>query len=316
MNILITGGAGFIGSNLAERLLKEGHKVFAVDNLITGSEDNIRDLETKYPDFKFFELDVISQEFSAEFQPEHIKLDQIFHLACPTGVLNCIALSEEMIDTCSFGSKRALELAREHSCPIVVSSTAEVYGDPEVFPQVESYNGNVPTTGERSAYEEGKRFLEAMVAMFVRKYDVDAKIARIFNSYGPRMNVSDMRVHAQFIGSALKNEPISVFGNGRQTRTFCYVTDTIDGLVKIMDKGAKGEIYNLGSDKQTTVNDLAKMVKKLTNSSSSIEHVPHKITDHKNRLPSVEKLKDLGWTRQVELETGILNMIDYVKNTH
>ena len=176
MNILITGGAGFIGSNLAEKLLKQGHAVTAVDNLITGNIENIRDLESKYPRFKFFELDVNTQEFTAEFQPENIKLDQIYHLACPTGVLNCLALSEEMIDTCSLGSKRTLELARGHNCPIVVSSTAEVYGDPEVFPQTETYNGNVPTTGDRSAYEEGKRFLETMVTMFVRKYDLDAKI--------------------------------------------------------------------------------------------------------------------------------------------
>ena len=316
MTILITGGAGFIGSNLAEKLLRANQTVIAVDNLITGSFENIRDLLAKYPNFKFFKLDVTSQEFSAGFQPGKIKLDRIYHLACPTGVLNCLRLSEEMIDTCSFGSKRVLSLARDHHCPIVVTSTAEVYGDPEIFPQVESYNGNVSTTGERSSYEEGKRFSEAMVAMFVRKYKVKAKIARVFNAYGPRMSAHDMRVHAQFINRALKNQPLSVFGSGCQTRTFCYITDTLDGLIKIMDKGKQGEIYNLGSNQPTTINELAKTVIKLANSKSKIKHRPHKITDHKHRLPAIKKLKALGWQRRVELAQGTLKMIAYVKSSN
>jgi len=316
MTILITGGAGFIGSNLAEKLLGQGHYVIVADNLITGTLKNIKDLADKYPNFKFFELDVASQEFSAEFQPGQIKLDQIYHLACPTGVLNCLRLSEEMIDTCSFGSKRVLSLARDHHCPIVVTSTAEVYGDPEVFPQVETYNGNVSTTGERSPYEEGKRFTEAMVAMFVRKYDINAKIARVFNAYGPRMALNDMRVHSQFIKRALNNQPLTIFGTGRQTRTFCYVSDTVAGLIKIMSKGKQGEIYNLGSDQPVAINELAKMVIKLSNSRSKIEHRPHKIADHKNRLPAIKKVKALGWQRRVELAEGVLSMIAYVKNNN
>lgn len=315
MTILITGGAGFVGSNLTLRLLKDNHQVIAVDNFITSARDNLIDLK-KYPNFKFFELDVNSSDFFRIFFRRQIKLDAIYHLACPTGVPNCVKLAEEMIETCSFGSKNVLNLARAHHCPVVVTSTAEAYGDPEIFPQTESYNGNVSTTGLRSPYEEGKRFAEAMVAMYARKYDLNAKIARLFNAYGPRMSVVDSRANANLIRQALANEPLTIHGDGEQTRTFCYVDDTVSGLMAIMRHGQSGEIYNLGSDEPITINNLAKKIIELTNSSSVIKLIPHPLNaDHRGRCPNIDKLKALGWQRRVILDDGLMRMIAYLKQS-
>lgn len=311
MTLLVTGGAGFIGSNLAKTLLAQGHHVIVVDNFITSSPDNIEDL-FDYPNFEFYKLDINYPAFSHLFFKKDIRLDAIYHLACPTGVPNCIALAEEMLDTCSVGTKRVLELARDMRAPIVVSSTAEVYGDPQVFPQTENYNGNVSTTGQRSAYEEGKRFTESMVAMFVRKYSLNARIARLFNAYGPKMSLDDTRVQPRLIGAAVHNRPLIVHGDGSQTRTFCYVDDTVKGLMTIMHKGRPAEIYNLGSDRQISIRQLAQKIIKLTGSSSTIAYRPHPLNnDHQDRLPSVAKLTKLGWRRQVELDQGLIKMIGF-----
>lgn len=312
MKILVTGGAGFIGSNLCHQLLEDGNKVIAVDNFITSSPDNIHDLQS-HKSFSFYELDIISQKFLDIFWDSQEKFDQIYHLACPTGVPNCLTLGEEMLDTCSIGTKRVLQLAREHGASVVFTSTAEVYGDPEIFPQTEEYNGNVSTTGERSAYEEGKRFAESLVAMFVRKYEMNIKIARLFNAYGPGMSVNDQRVHAYNIKQALAGQPLRIYGDGSQTRTFCYVSDTVAGLMLIMAKGKTGEIYNVGSDDKISIFELAKKIITLTNSKSEIKFESHFIADHRGRLPSVKKLKALGWQRMIDLDNGMRNMIDFLK---
>ena len=315
MTILVTGGAGFVGSNLCERLLALGHAVIAVDNFITGSPNNVKSLR-EHPNFKFFELDITKPEFPSAIADNFPQIDQIYNLACPTGVPNCLTLAEEMIDACSFGTRQVLQLACHYQAPIVVTSTAEVYGDPEIFPQVETYNGNVSTTGPRSAYEEGKRFTEALVAVFVRKYGLKAKIARLFNAYGPRMSSHDLRVNAQLIRQALSHRPLTVWGNGRQTRTFCYVDDTANGLLTIMENGQAGAIYNLGSDEQITIGELAQKIISLTGSQSKIKFVPHPINaDHQGRQPNIEKLKSLGWQRSISLEDGLVKMIAFIEQS-
>ena len=308
MIILVTGGAGFVGSNLCEKLLAEGHQVIAVDNFITSSPRNLTKLK-KNPHFKFYKLDVTQKKFARTITKNYPHLDQIYHLACPTGVPNCLTLAEEMIDACSDGTKNTLRLALGYHAPVVVTSTAEVYGDPQVFPQTEDYRGNVSTTDERSAYEEGKRFTEALVAMFVRKYNLNARIARLFNAYGPQMSLEDARVHPQMVQQALAGKPVTVYGDGQQTRTFCFVDDTINGLLIIMEKGIAGSVYNVGSDQPTTILELAELIIKLTNSSSLPQLVPHFIADHRGRLPSVEKLKALGWQRKIDLISGTQKMI-------
>lgn len=312
MIILVTGGAGFVGSNLCEKLLTQGHQVIAVDNFITSSPRNLKSLK-KNPNFKFFKLDVTQKKFVRTITKNYPHLDQIYHLACPTGVPNCLALAEEMIDACSDGTKNTLRLALGYHAPVVVTSTAEVYGDPQVFPQTEDYRGNVSTTDERSAYEEGKRFTEALVAMFARKYGLSAKIARLFNAYGPRMATTDARAHAQMIRQALANQPVTVYGDGQQTRTFCFVDDTVNGLLAIMAKGLAGEAYNLGSDQPTKIVALAELIIRLTHSTSPLKFVPHFIADHHGRLPSVAKLSALGWQRNVDLETGTKLMVAYLQ---
>lgn len=312
MIILVTGGAGFIGSNLCTKLLDQGHQVIAVDNFISSSQNNLKELK-KNPYFKFYQLDVTQKNFLRTIVKNYSKLDQIYHLACPTGVPNCLTLAEEMIDACSFGTKQTLQLALHFKATVVIASTAEVYGNPQIFPQTESYQGNVSTTDERSAYEEGKRFTETLVALFVRKYGLQAKIARLFNAYGPYMSTRDTRVHPQMIQQALSNKPVTVYGNGQQTRTFCFITDTINGLLSIMERGLAGETYNVGNDQPTKIFDLAKLIINLSGSYSDIKFVPHFIADHHGRLPNIEKITALGWQKNINLETGTKILIDYFR---
>lgn len=311
MNILVTGGAGFIGSNLCIKLLNAGHRVIAVDNFITSSGENIKPL-IKQAKFRFYKMDINSPEFVRFFSAPENKVDQIFHLACPTGVKNLIRLAEEMLETCSRGTKNVLQIARLQRAPSLVTSTAEIYGDPEVFPQNEDYNGNVSTTGDRSAYEEGKRFSEALVAAYARKHNLNVKIARIFNSYGPGMVLNDSRVHPTFISQSILGRPLSINGDGEQTRTFCYIDDTLSGILLVMEKGRPGGVYNIGSDQQVSILKLAKMIINLTGSKSEIEFTAHKIVDHRGRLPALDRVKALGWQRTVSLEEGTKRMIRYI----
>lgn len=302
MHILVTGAAGLIGSNLCKKLLEEGHEVVGVDNLITGSRENIKDLKS-FPKFTFIKQD-ITKPFSS-FQLPTSSLQLIYHLACPTGVPNLGPLAEEMLLTCSLGTRNIMELAKKHQAKVLFTSSSEVYGDPEVFPQDESYTGNVDPVGFRSPYEEGKRFSESLIMMYARKYKIDAKIVRVFNTYGPGMSSEESRVIARFLRQALNGQPLTVHGKGLQKRTFCYVDDLVDGLILVMEKGKSGEVYNLGSNKQVSILDLAKLIIKLTKSKSSILKVKRPSHDHQARLPSLEKVKKLGWKSKVSLKKGL-----------
>lgn len=299
---LVTGGAGLIGSVLCQRLLAQGHKVICVDNFITSERQNISHL-LKNQNFTLIEHD-ITQPMPKLLNHKSSAISHIFHLACPTGVPNLTRLSQEMLETCSVGTKNILDLARKHNAKLVFTSSSEAYGDPLVFPQTETYTGNVDPIGPRSPYEEGKRFSEALVISYVRKYNLDAKIVRVFNTYG-RKTYSDTRVVSTFLKNALSGKPLPVAGKGTQTRTFCYVEDLIDALLTVIQKGKKGEVYNAGSDIEISIADLAKSIIKITDSKSKIEFVERPVHDHSRRHPDLTKLKKLGWKQKFTLEKGL-----------
>jgi len=301
MRILVTGAAGLIGSNLCLKLLKKGHQVLGLDNFVTGSPENIKKLKS-FPKFTFVRHD-ITKPFPNNFE-------LIYHLACPTGVPNLGPMAEEMLLTCSLGTRNVLELAKKQGAKLLFTSSSEVYGDPAVFPQDETYTGNVDQVGFRSPYEEGKRFAESLIMMYVRKYKIDAKIVRIFNTYGPGMAAGESRVIARFLQQAVTGKPLSVHGQGKQKRTFCFVDDLVDGLILVMKKGQSGEVYNLGSDKEISIIKLAKLIIKLTRSKSSIKWIERPSHDHQARLPSLKKVKKLGWEPRTPLEEGLRKTID------
>lgn len=307
--ILVTGGAGFIGSNLCIKLLAKGYTVIAIDNLITSTGKNVAEISHN-KNFHFIKHDITKKLPKSLYVK---KIDTIFHLACPTGVPNLIPLAEEMIQTCSIGTKNVCELARINHAKLLFSSSSEAYGDPEVFPQKENYTGNVNPDGVRSPYEEGKRFAETIVMMYVRKYGLDARIVRIFNTYGPRMSLHDSRVIPKFLSSVLYGLPLPIQGNGLQKRTFCYIDDLIDGLSLILSKSGKGEVYNIGSDTEITIQSLAKKIIKTTKTKSVISYVDRPTHDHKRRLPSLKKIKELGWKPSVSLDEGLKKTIQWYK---
>lgn len=300
---LVTGCAGLIGTALTRRLLEDLYHVFGVDNFITSHKDNLKPLLNN-PSFTFIEHD-ITKPFDSKFPLPNSKFETIYHLACPTGVPNLIPLAQEMLLTSSIGTQNVLELARKTGASVVFTSSSEVYGNPLKFPQRENYSGNVDPRGLRSPYEEGKRFSEALIMMYVRKYKVDAKIVRVFNTYGPQVNSRDSRVVCKFIKLAQQNKSLTVEGKGTQTRTFCYVDDLVDGLLLINTSGKKGEVYNLGSDKEIQINDLAKQVITITNSKSSIKFIKRPDHDHDRRKPDLAKVKKLGWHQKISLKDGI-----------
>jgi nucleoside-diphosphate-sugar epimerase len=305
--ILITGGAGFIGSNLGRKLISDKYFVVAVDNLSTSDGLAIKELK-KEKNFKFIKHD-ISKPLPKELR--NTKFEAIFHLACPTGVDNLLRLGEEMLLACSKGTWNVAELAREQKSQVIFTSSSEVYGNPEVFPQKETYEGKVDSTGYRSTYEEGKRVSESILFLFFRKYGVDIRIARVFNTYGPFMTKSDSRAIPRFLGSALKNKNLSVEGKGIQQRTFCYVDDLVEGLIAIWKKGKKGEVYNLGSDKELRIVDLAGKIISLTNSKSKIRFIDRPNHDHDRRLPDLSKIKKLGWRANISIEEGLRRTIEW-----
>lgn len=313
MHILITGGAGFIGANLTQRLLTEGHTVTVIDNLITSSGENIKQCAAN-PSFSFINHDIVN-DFPGEITAiPHI--DQIYHLACPTGVPNLVTLAEEMLLTCSIGTKNVLDLARRHNASIVFSGSSEAYGDPLESPQKESYTGNVDPIGIRSPYEEGKRFSESMVVMYVRKYGLKGKIVRIFNTYGPWMSLDDTRVIPRFMTQAVAGKPVTLHGAGNQKRTFCYVDDLVNGLLTVMEKGVPAEVYNLGSDKQITIIDLAEKIIEITHSKSIIQTTDRPGHDHQTRKPLLHKINDLGWKQTYSLETGLEKTLAWLTSVH
>ncbi len=312
MNILITGGAGFLGSNLADRMLKEGNKVWAVDNFLTGSEDNIERLKQN-PNFVFFKCGIEEQAFVDFCEKLDVKFDRIYNIACATGVPNIQILADEMLLTCSVGTRNVLEVAKKHGARFLFTSSAEVYGEPLVTPQAENYTGNVDILGLRANYEEGKRFSETLVAHYARKHKVHTVTVRLFNAYGPYMALRDQRMISMFITQALKGDPITVHGDGSQRRTLCYVTDVLDGFEAVMSKGAPGEVYNLGSNDEVTIKQFAEKVVELSDSKSELSHVERPSHDHSARMPVLDKIHALGWSKKVDLDTGLRLTIENFK---
>ncbi len=313
MKAIVTGGAGFIGSHFCDRLINDGYEVIAVDNLLTGSAKNVEHL-IKNPKFKLIKHDVLKP------LPDDLECDALFHLASPASPnhhskLSYHALPLETMLVNTQGTLELLKFAENNKAKFLFASTSEVYGDPLEHPQKENYNGNVSTTGPRSVYDEAKRFGETLVAYFVRTRNLDARIARIFNTYGPRMMKDDMRMVIRFVNQALEGVPITVYGDGTQTRSLCYVDDMVEGLMRLMSyPNTKGEIVNLGSQDEHTVLEYANIIKKITDSKSEItysEDLPE--DDPKKRRPDISKAKKLiNWEPKVSLEEGLKRVIKYL----
>ena len=305
MRILVTGGAGFIGSHLCEKLLEQGHNVVCVDNLFTGSRQNIQPL-LQNPNFKFIEHDIVNPLFLDE------KIEQIYNLACPASPVHYQFNPVHTIKASTLGVINMLGLARKHGARILQASTSEVYGDPDVHPQTEDYRGNVNSVGPRGCYDEGKRCAETLFFDYHRMHGIEIKIVRIFNTYGPRMAFNDGRVVSNFILQALKNEPITIYGDGKQTRSFCYVDDLVDGLIKMMNSDVKitGPI-NLGNPNEFNISELAKKILELTDSESKIVYYDLPEDDPKQRCPDISKAKKLlDWEPTIELEYGLKKTIE------
>ncbi|MDI3479037.1 MAG: UDP-glucuronate decarboxylase [Rikenellaceae bacterium] len=302
--ILVTGGAGFIGSHLCERLLKEGNEVICLDNLFTSTKDNIAPLmDNKY--FEFIRHDII--------QPIHLEIDEIYNLACPASPIHYQYNPIKTIKTSVMGAINMLGLAKRVKAKILQASTSEVYGDPLVHPQYEAYWGNVNPIGPRSCYDEGKRCAESLFINYYFQNKVRIKIARIFNTYGPRMHPNDGRVVSNFIIQAIQNNPITIYGDGSQTRSFCYVDDMLDGLIKLMNTSDEiiGPI-NLGNPSEFKIIELAELIIDLTNSKSEIIHLPLPEDDPIRRQPDITKAKSiLEWQPKISLKEGLVKTIEY-----
>lgn len=305
-HVLVTGGAGFLGSHLCRRLLCEGCDVICADNLYTGSKDNIFDL-IQNPHFEFIRYDVT--------QPLYVVADQIYHLACPASPPHYQYDPVKTAKTSVFGAIHMLGLARRVRARILLASTSEIYGDPLVHPQPESYRGNVNTMGIRSCYDEGKRMAETLFFDYHRQNGVDIRVIRIFNTYGPHMNPSDGRVVSNFIVQALKNEDITIYGSGKQTRSFCYVDDLIEGMIRMMEcEGFIGPV-NLGNPDEITVLELAEKIIRLTKSKSEIVYRTLPEDDPVKRKPVIDLAeKKLGWKPSVTIERGLEETINYFKS--
>lgn len=304
--VVITGGSGFIGSHLCEDLLKD-YEVLCIDDFSSGRDKNVAHLKN-YKNFKIIKHNII----------EPLKLDNIafvFHLASRASPSDYQAFPIHTLRTNSEGTYNMLELARKNNAKFLFASTSEVYGDPLEHPQKETYWGNVNPVGIRSCYDEGKRFGEALTMGFVREYNSNVRIARIFNTYGPGMKANDGRVVSNFIFQALKNEPLTVYGDGLQTRSFCYVSDMVDGIKKAMlNEKSRGEVFNLGNPKEFTIIELAGIIKKLTNSKSEIVFKPLPEDDPTKRNPDITKAGQiLGWEPKVTLEQGLVKMIEHFR---
>ena len=300
MRVLVTGGAGFLGSHICDRLVEEGHTVICLDNLLTGREKNIAHLLDR-PNFIFFRYDITQPFYIAE------KVDWVLHFASPASPKD-------------YAANHMLGLAKAHRAKFLLASTSEVYGDPKVHPQPESYWGHVNPVGPRSCYDEAKRFAEALAMAYWRQHGVDVRIIRIFNTVGPRMRIDDGRVFPTFIAQALKGEPITVYGDGSQTRSFCYVDDLIEGVLKVMewtpsDSGDEFErIFNLGNPKEITVLEFAKLVKEVTKSQSAIVFCPLPKDDPRQRRPDITKAQTfLGWKPKVSLREALERTIPYFR---
>ena len=305
--ILVTGGAGFIGSHLCERLLNEGNDIICLDNFFTGSKDNIRHLIGD----NHFEL--VRHDVTKEFIAE---VDQIYNLACPASPPHYQYNAIKTIKTSVIGVTNMLGLAKRCKATILQASTSEVYGDPKVHPQKEDYWGNVNPIGIRSCYDEGKRCAETLMMDYHRQNNVDTRIIRIFNTYGPNMDLNDGRVVSNFIVQALKNEDITIYGDGSQTRSFCYVSDLLDGMILMMNNPQKfiGPV-NLGNPSERSILDFAKLIIEMTNSNSKIVYKPLPGDDPSQRRPDISLAKkELGWEPTVDIKDGLKMTIDYFAN--
>lgn len=302
--VLVTGGAGFLGSHLCDRLLADGNDVICVDNLFTGSKDNIRHL-LENPYFEFIRHDVT--------QPLFVECDQIYNLACPASPKWYQKDPIYTFQTSVYGAMNCLGLAKRTGARILQASTSEVYGDPNIQPQPESYWGNVNTIGIRSCYDEGKRAAETLFFDYHRKHDVDIKVMRIFNTYGPRMDIGDGRVVSNFIVQALRGEDITIYGEGNQTRSFCYVDDLIEGMVRLMNSrdGFTGPV-NIGNPGEFTIKELAEIVIELTGTDSKLVYEPLPSDDPTRRKPFIDLAKkELNWEPHIQLREGLKRTIEY-----
>ena len=303
MRFLVTGGAGFLGSHLCDSILAKGHEVICLDNFYTGSRKNVEHLRDN-PKFELIRHDVSL--------PIQVEVDAIMNLACPASPIQYQRYPVQTIKTSILGAINVLELANRLEVPVFQASTSEVYGDPSISPQVESYWGNVNPIGIRACYDEGKRAAETLFFDFNRQYNLPIKVARIFNTYGPRMDLQDGRVVSNFIVQALKNKPITVYGDGKQTRSFCFVSDLIEAFVLLMESDSKvtGPV-NLGNPREFTMIELATKIIDLTNSNSALEWLPLPADDPKQRKPDITIAKNiLGWEPKIDLETGLRLTID------
>lgn len=309
---LVTGGAGFIGSHLCQQLLKLGHTVLCLDNLLTGKKKNIRHLFKKN-NFTFINDDVLN------LKKHYLKPDYIFHLASPASPRWYIRYPVETIMVNTYGTYLLLELAKKRSCSFLFVSTSEVYGDPKVHPQKESYWGNVNPIGPRSCYDEAKRCGESLVFSYMMKTArIDARVVRIFNTYGPRMDKDDGRVVSNFIYQLMKNKPLTIHGDGEQTRSFCYISDMVEGILKAaFTSGLKGEVINLGNPQEISINKLAHLLAKITKKKPQFTYKMLPQDDPRQRCPSIEKAKKLlNWYPKVELAQGLKKTVKFFQKEY
>jgi dTDP-glucose 4,6-dehydratase len=304
----VTGGAGFIGSHLCERLIEEGYTVVCMDNLITGRIENIKHLLER-KEFVFYTYDVTNYIKVEE------KVDVVLHLASPASPIDYQHYPIQTLKVGALGTHNTLGVAKAHGAKYLLASTSEVYGDPTVNPQPEDYWGNVNCIGPRGVYDEAKRFAEAIVMAYHRVHKISVRIARIFNTYGPRMRADDGRVVPTFICQALKGEPLTVYGDGTQTRSFCYITDMVEGLMRLLQSECN-EPLNLGNPYEVTILEFAQKVLSLTGSRSSIVHKPLPVDDPKIRCPDIGKARErLGWEPKVSLDEGLQRTIEYFRSS-
>jgi dTDP-glucose 4,6-dehydratase len=306
MRILVTGAAGFLGSHLCDRLLADGHRVIGMDNYVTGSPGNLVHLE-RHKDFQFVRHDVTT------FIELEGPVDGVLHFASPASPVDYLELPIQTLKVGSLGTHKALGLARAKGARFLLASTSEVYGDPLVHPQPESYWGNVNPVGPRGVYDEAKRFAEAMVMAYHRFHGLDTRIVRIFNTFGPRMRPHDGRVVSNFIMQALRDEPLTVYGDGAQTRSFCYVDDLIEGIVRLFLQGTS-DPTNIGNPEEFTVRQLADRILALTGSRSEVVHRPLPVDDPRVRQPDISRAREvLGWEPRVALDDGLTKTIAYFR---
>jgi UDP-glucuronate decarboxylase len=299
---LVTGGSGFLGSHLCERLLNDGHEVVCLDNFFTGTRTNVEHLLDNHR-FELFRHDVTT--------PLTMEVDEVYHLACPASPIHYQRNPVRTIRTAVEGTLNLLDLAREAKARIMIASTSEIYGDPVEHPQRETYWGNVNPIGPRACYDEGKRCAEALAVSYATQYGVEVRIARIFNTYGPRMHENDGRVVSNFAVQALRNQPITVYGEGQQTRSFCYATDLIEGFTRLMASSHGVDPVNLGNPRETTVFELAELVRRLAGSTAEIIHAPLPKDDPTRRKPDISRAQKYlnNWAPKVSLEEGLASTV-------